>query len=483
MKAEKKIDYEAVIGLEVHAQLLTDSKLFCGCKAEYGAPPNSLTCPVCLGHPGALPVLNKKAVEYAIRLILAVGGKVQEDSVFARKNYFYPDLPKGYQISQYDQPVGIGGKINMDLDNHSREIGLIRIHLEEDAGKSMHPADNDTVSMIDFNRCGVPLLEIVTEPDIRTPREAHAFLIKLRRILQYLKICSGDMEKGALRCDANVSIQRQGLDHAGNRTELKNLNSFRFVEQALEFEIERQKGIVAGGGEVAQESLLWDEKRQRSVIMRGKEESEDYRYFPEPDLLPLHIEQNRIVEIKAGLPELPDARKNRIIFQYGVTPYDAAVLTDSSELADYFEAVAMISEDGKLTANWVMVEVLRAINEQKVEIGGFLISPNMLGQLLCRLKSNIISGKMAKEIFEEMAAAGKDADTIIKARGLKQISDPGQLTAVIDKVLSHNGEKVRQYKDGKTGMFNFLVGQVMKATGGQANPELVNRILREKLDG
>lgn len=483
MKAEKKIDYEAVIGLEVHAQLLTDSKLFCGCKAEYGAPPNSLTCPVCLGHPGALPVLNKKAVEYAIRLILAVGGKVQEDSVFARKNYFYPDLPKGYQISQYDQPVGIGGKINMDLDNHSREIGLIRIHLEEDAGKSMHPADNDTVSMIDFNRCGVPLLEIVTEPDIRTPREAHAFLIKLRRILQYLKICSGDMEKGALRCDANVSIQRQGLDHAGNRTELKNLNSFRFVEQALEFEIERQKGIVAGGGEVAQESLLWDEKRQRSVIMRGKEESEDYRYFPEPDLLPLHIEQNRIVEIKAGLPELPDARKNRIIFQYGVTPYDAAVLTDSSELADYFEAVAMISEDGKLTANWVMVEVLRAINEQKVEIGGFLISPNMLGQLLCRLKSNIISGKMAKEIFEEMAAAGKDADTIIKARGLKQISDPGQLTALIEKVLSQNDEQVRQYKGGKTGMFNFLVGQVMKATGGQANPELVNRILREKLDG
>jgi len=483
MKAKVGTDYEAVIGLEVHAQLLTQTKLFCGCEAAFGAPPNSLTCPVCLAHPGALPVLNDKAVDYAIRLILAVGGEVQEQSVFARKNYFYPDLPKGYQISQYDQPIGIGGNIHIDFDNYSRDIRLLRIHLEEDAGKLIHPDDDDKNSLVDFNRCGVPLLEIVTEPDIRTAQEAHAFLTKLKRIMKYLKICSGDMEKGALRCDANISLRKPGSDELGVRTELKNLNSFRFVEQALGYEIGRQISLLERGETVIQETLLWDEKHQQSTVMRGKEESEDYRYFPEPDLLPLHIRLARIEKIRNELPEMPDARSDRIISQYGITPYDAAVLTEWSELADYFEAAVKVSEDGKLTANWLMVEVLRVISEQKVEIGEFLISPNMLGQLLCRLKSNIISGKMAKEIFEEMAATGKDADTVIETRGLKQITDPEQLTAIIDNVLSQNREQAQQYRDGKTGMFNFLVGQVMKATGGQANPELVNKILREKLNG
>ena len=483
MKTLNKTGYEAVIGLEVHAQLLTQSKMFCSCGIEFGAAPNSLTCPVCLGHPGTLPVLNRRAVEYAIMMILAVGGEVQKHSVFARKNYFYPDLPKGYQISQFDSPIGLGGSIHIESPEFSREIKLARIHLEEDAGKSIHSQGGEGETRIDLNRCGVPLLEIVTCPDIHTPQEAHLFLSGLKRILQYLKICSGDMEKGALRCDANISLRRQGEGTLGTRTELKNLNSFRAVERALAYEIGRQEVILEAGGEVTQETLFWNEAEQKSELMRGKEESEDYRYFPEPDLISIELDQSMIDEIRTGIPELPDAKRERLVRDYGITPYDAQVLTDTLALADYFEAVAAQVKDVKLVANWLMTSVLHEINEQKVEVENFFITANMLAELLCSLESDIISGKMAKEIFKEMAATGKSAGAIIEERDLRQISDEAELTAVLEVILENEATQVRRYRAGKSQLFDFFVGQMMKATGGKANPELVNRLLKEKLDG
>lgn len=483
MKNVEKTGLEPVIGLEVHVQLLTASKMFCACRAAYDAPPNSLTCPVCLGHPGALPVLNRKAVEFAVKMILAVGGKVQHHSVFARKNYFYPDLPKGYQISQYDQPIGLGGNVDIEVEGVAREIGLTRIHLEEDAGKSLHPEGDENFSRIDMNRCGIPLLEIVTQPEINSPEEAREFLIKLKRILQYLGICSGDMEKGALRCDANISLRQSGAVGPGIRTELKNLNSFRAVARALAYEMKRQAGVLDSGNEVVQETRLWDEATERTESMRGKEESEDYRYFPEPDLAACEIDREFIESVRATLPELPDAKRVRLVSEYGIPVYDAQVLTDRPDIADYFEGVAKKVGDKKKASNWVMVEVLRVLSEKKIEICDLNVSTDMLSELLLSLESNIISGKIAKAVFEEMVATGKRASEIIDQRGIRQITDREELLPIVDKILNNEQEMVQKYKEGKAGLFGHFVGRVMAATDGRANPRLVNEILREKLDG
>lgn len=475
--------YEAVIGLEVHAQLLTDSKLFCGCRNEYGLPPNSLTCPVCLGHPGTLPVLNEKAVEYAVKVILAVNGEVQLNSTFARKNYFYPDLPKGYQISQYDRPLGLGGSIRCDSESSSRDININRIHLEEDAGKLLHPENGGGVTRVDFNRCGVPLIEIVSEPEIHTPREAHSYLNKLRRILRYLGVCSGDMEKGALRCDANISLRPAGQDDFGVRTELKNLNSFRAVEKALTHEIERQSAILDSGREVSQMTLLWNERQGVTEILRQKEESEDYRYFPEPDLPELTIDGRWLSDVRKSIPELPHAKKDRFIRQYGLPEYNSGVLTSSRDLADYFEAVAGEVTDKKMASNWVMSELLGAIKDQGVDISDFSVGPKMLAGLLQKIETMVITGKIAKQVFADMVVSSNTADQIIREKNLSQIVDKAELKAIIKKVLDIQTRQVQLYREGKKGLFDFFVGQVMMVTGGRANPELVGKLLKEILDG
>ena len=476
--------YEANIGLEVHAQLNTASKIFCGCKVEYGAQPNSLTCPVCLGLPGTLPVLNKKAVEYAVMMILAVGGEVQNHSVFARKNYFYPDLPKGYQITQYNHPLGIGGKINITVNesNIAKAIRIKRIHLEEDAGKLIHSETGENCSRIDYNRCGVPLIEIVSEPDIASPAEAYNYLLKLRQVLQYLGICTGDMEKGHLRCDANVSVHPKGSTELGVRTELKNLNSFKFVEKALEYEIERQVEVILSGHRVEQCTMLWDEKRQAAEIMRTKEESEDYRYFPEPDLPPLVIPEKQIELWRTELPELPEARYSRFMEQFGLSGYDSGILTESRGLADYFEAVMKEYSDAKTAANWIINDVLMLLNERKIDIGEFRVNPIMLTELLNLVQSGEISGNMAKDILPQMADSGKTAGDIIKDRGLFQINDYESIAYIVNSVLDDEEDNVRKYLSGKEQLFDYFVGQVMKKSKGRANPELVNKILREKLN-
>jgi len=478
--------YEAVIGLEVHAQLLTESKAFCGCTTKFGNEPNSNVCPVCLGMPGVLPVLNINLVEFVIRMGLATNCKIAERSIFARKNYFYPDLPKGYQISQYEEPICSDGFVEIELEDGTRKaIGITRIHMEEDAGKSIHDVDVDT--LVDINRCGVPLIEIVSKPDLRSPHEAYLYLHRIRQIVTYLGICDGNMEEGSLRCDANVSVRRKGETKLGTKTEVKNMNSFRNVERALEFEIKRQIAVLESGGTITQETLLWDADRNIAVSMRSKEEAHDYRYFPEPDLVPVVVDNAWIERVRAELPELPLARRDRFIKEYEIPRYDANILTEEKELADYFEEVCRCLTSAskgqfKAASNWVMGDVLRVLKEQKISINEFPVKPADLAELLNLIADGTISSTLAKDIFEEMCAgAGKPAE-IVAAKGFTQLSDENALTTIVERVLAENEKEVKSYLEGKEKIFGFLVGQAMRASSGKANPKLLNEILRKKLD-
>jgi aspartyl-tRNA(Asn)/glutamyl-tRNA(Gln) amidotransferase subunit B len=474
------VKYEAVIGLEVHAQLATRTKIFCRCAIRFGAEPNAATCPVCLGMPGVLPVLNREAVAMAVRAALATHCTVHPKSRFARKNYFYPDLPKGYQISQYELPLATGGWLEIPLDGGVKRVGLTRIHLEEDAGKSVH-GEAAGGSAVDFNRSGVPLIEIVGEPDLRSPDEASAYLKELRSILRYLGVCSGDMEKGEFRCDANVSLRPAGSSELGVKAEVKNMNSFRHVHNALEYEIRRQTEVLEAGGRVVQETRLWNPHKGMTAAMRSKEEAHDYRYFPEPDLPPLVVEPGWVEEIQASLPELPAEKRARYVRDLGLSPYDAGVLTESRPVAEFFEAVVAGGVGAKLAANWVMTEVLRVMNRDALEEPP-IPAPGMV-DLLKAVEAGEVSGTAAKQVFDEVVATGESPDSIIRARGLTQISDERALAAVIDRVLAENPDESARYRGGKTQLLGFFVGKVMKAMGGRANPQVVNQLLKEKLGG
>ncbi len=475
--------WEVVVGLEVHAQLKTKTKTFCRCSTRFGDEPNSHTCPVCLALPGALPVLNREAVEMAVRTALALGCTVHEESIFARKNYFYPDLPKGYQISQFEKPFSSGGSVTARLeDGGERVIRLTRIHMEEDAGKSIHTISASGTA-VDLNRCGTPLIEIVSEPDIRTPGEAYGYLVRLRQVLLYLGVCDGNMEEGSLRCDANISVRPVGREEFGTRTEVKNLNSFRGVEKAIGYEMERQISVLESGGKVKQESLLWDAERQSARPMRSKEEATDYRYFPDPDLLPLVLGKQWIERIRQSLPELPELREKRFGRQYDLPACDAEVLTAQKEVADYFESAARLAPgtEPKKVGNWIMAEVMAAMGERNIGIDEVGVSPKALAGMFALVEQGTISGKIAKQVFEEMIASGKSADEIVRARGLVQISDEGELLKIVREILAGNQPQVEQYKSGKQQVFGFFVGQVMKATRGKANPQVVNKVLKDEL--
>lgn len=481
------MDYDVVIGLEVHAQLLTKSKIFCGCSTAFGAPPNTQVCPVCMGMPGVLPVLNKKAVELAVRTALATRCRIAEMSRFARKNYFYPDLPKGYQISQFEQPIATGGYIEIETGEEKsiKRIGITRIHMEEDAGKLFHGMEGASAdhSYVDLNRSGVPLLEIVSEPDMTAPEEAGAYLRSLRAILQYLDVCDGSMEEGSFRCDANISLKPAGHKTLGTRVELKNMNSFRHVQNALAFEIERQQQLLADRKAIVQETRLWDAGRGITASMRSKEEAHDYRYFPEPDLPPVAVSAGWIESIRADLPELPQARRSRFARDYRLPAYDAEVLTGSRQLADYFEACVTCYPQPKKVSNWIMGELLRLLNESKKGIGDCLITPASLAAMLAMIDRGVVSGKTAKKVFEEMYSTGKDPSAIVHSKGLEQVSDHGELDGVIDRMLAAHPRQVEDYRLGKEKVFGFFVGETMRATGGKANPKLVNELLRKKLGG
>lgn len=474
--------YDTVIGLEVHAQLLTRTKIFCGCSTQSGLPPNTSTCPVCTGMPGTLPVLNRKVVDLGIMLGLATGCRIASRCIFARKNYFYPDLPKGYQITQYEHPLCEGGTILVETGQGMRRIGITRIHMEEDAGKTIHD-DKAPSSYVDYNRSGVPLLEIVSEPDITSSDEAVAYLRELRQILMYLGICDGNMEEGSFRCDANVSVKPAGSSRLGTRTELKNMNSFRNVQRALQYEIERHIEIRESGGEVVQETLLWDPSRGVTASMRSKEESRDYRYFPEPDLVPVEIDTAWIDGVRSGLPELPFARRKRFIEQYGLPAYDAGVLTQAKTVADYYEECVRLLDKPKELSNWIMTEVMRVLNEQGISITGLNVSPKMLTGLIVLIKKGSISGSMAKEVFAEMAATGESAESIVEKRGIGQISDEQELQSLAQEIINSHPDEARKYCSGKTGLLGFFVGMLMKATQGEANPKLASRIMKELLEG
>jgi aspartyl-tRNA(Asn)/glutamyl-tRNA(Gln) amidotransferase subunit B len=476
------MEFESVIGLEVHAQLKTKTKIFCSCSTAFGAPPNTHVCPVCLGMPGVLPVLNKKVVEYTIRMALATHCSIEQESRFARKNYFYPDLPKGYQISQYELPIARHGHIDIEVGDEKKRIGILRIHMEEDAGKLTHDPDRP-VSMVDLNRTGVPLIEIVSEPDIRSPEEAGAYLRQLRSIVRYLDICDGNMEEGSFRCDANVSIMPKGSDTFGTRTEVKNLNSFKNVEKALHFEIQRQREIIGDGGEVVQETRLWDPAKNITNAMRGKEDAHDYRYFPDPDLLPLVVDDDWIHGVKSTLPELPYERRDRFIKAFDLPPYDAEVLTASRELADYFEACLEVFPSPKPVSNWVMGSLLGLLNAEGKDINASPIRAQDLGHLLKLIDDDVISGKIAKTVFDEMAKTGKPPKQIVEEKGLVQVTDKSAIEAVVSEIIARSPKEVEDYKGGKTKVMGFFVGQVMKATKGKANPKIVNEILKAKLDG
>ncbi|MDQ2843506.1 MAG: Asp-tRNA(Asn)/Glu-tRNA(Gln) amidotransferase subunit GatB [Acidobacteriota bacterium] len=475
--------YEPVIGLEVHVQLGTKTKIFCSCPVEFGASPNTNVCPVCLGLPGALPVLSRQAVELAMASAVALGCKVNSFSRFARKNYFYPDLPKGYQISQYDQPLAELGYLDILLASENKRIGVTRVHMEDDAGKSLHEGfkDSDRFTYVDLNRSGTPLIEIVSEPDMRSPDEAHAYLTEIKQVLQYIGVSDCDMEKGQLRCDANVSVRPRGAEKFGTKAEVKNLNSFRYLKMALEYEIERQVELIESGGKVIQETRLYNAELGKTIGMRSKEQAHDYRYFPEPDLVPLRVSDHWLNEIKHRLPELPAARRDRFVRDYGLREYDAQVLTLMRETGDYFEEAAKASGDGRTTANWVTGDLMGLLNTAGRAISQSSVSAKNLGELIALMNKGELSGKLAKDILPKMLETGDSATIIIEREGLKQISDTGVLEKIVDGVLEGNPKQVEQYKGGKTTVIGFLVGQAMKASRGQANPAALNELMGKKL--
>jgi aspartyl-tRNA(Asn)/glutamyl-tRNA(Gln) amidotransferase subunit B len=476
------MEFEPVIGLEVHAQLRTDSKIFCSCSTQFGAGPNTHTCPVCLGMPGVLPVLNRKVVEFTIKMALATQCRINRENSFARKNYFYPDLPKGYQISQYAYPLAEAGGIEVETDGDKKRIGITRIHMEEDAGKLIHD-EHFPSSYVDLNRTGVPLIEIVSEPDIRSAEEAAAYLRRIHEILVYLEICDGNMEEGSFRCDANVSLRPRGQEEFGTRAELKNMNSFRNVQRALEYEIKRQQYVLESGGQVVQETRLWDDAQGVTISMRGKEEAHDYRYFPDPDLVTISVSDAWIEEVRRTMPELPLEKRERFLRDYQIPPYDAGVLTTSRALADYYEEVVRLSGRPKVASNWVMGDILRFLKEDKRDIRDCPIPAASLAEMIRLIEDGAISGKMAKEVSEEMYRTGKPPQAIIAEKGLIQITDEGSLAPIIETIMAANTAQLAQYRGGKDKLFGFFVGQVMKATQGKANPQLINDLLKKMLAG
>jgi aspartyl-tRNA(Asn)/glutamyl-tRNA(Gln) amidotransferase subunit B len=476
--------YEPVIGLEVHVQLATRTKIFCGCPTSFGDPPNTNVCPVCLGLPGALPVLNRRVVEMAVQGASALNCQVRETSIFARKNYFYPDLPKGYQISQFDRPLAEHGWVDIVLpDGSHKRIGVTRVHLEDDAGKSSHEGfrDSERYSYIDLNRCGTPLIEIVSEPDMRSSDEAYAYLTELKLLMQFCGVSTCDMEKGHLRCDANVSVRLRGAGKFGTKAEVKNLNSFRFLKMALDYEIERQVALVESGGRVVQETRLYNPDSGETVSMRSKESAHDYRYFPEPDLLPLHIGPQWLGEILSAMPELPPAKRKRFIEEYGLREYDADVLTQTRETCGYFEEVVRTGGDARMAANWVMGDLAGALKAASKELAESPVSAARLGELVKLIASGALSGKLAKEIFARMFESGDSASAVMEREGLRQITDTGAIEKIVDEVIAANPRQVEQYRSGKTAVIGFLVGQVMKASRGQANPQMANELLQKRL--
>ena len=485
MRIERGQAYAPVIGLEIHCQLLTATKIFCGCSTAFGAPPNTHVCAVCLGFPGALPVLNRRAVDHALTAALALGCDVHPNSLFARKNYFYPDLPKGYQISQYERPLATGGAMSVEVDGTARHVRLVRIHMEEDAGKSLHEgfADSDRRTYLDYNRAGVPLIEIVTEPDLRSAHEAAAFFEKLRQWLVWLGVNDGNMDEGSLRCDANVSVRPTGSARLGIKTEIKNLNSFRFLEKALEYEITRQMDVLEHGGEVVQETRLFDAALGRTYPMRTKEEAHYYRYFPEPDLPPVVVDERRRKKIQDSLPELPDARAQRFMTEFGLPAYDAALLTQSRPLADYFEDTARRASSGKAASNWVMGEILRVMKERGVSIDDISVRPPALAGLISLVERGVISSTVAKDVFAKMYDSGRSAEAIVESEGLAQIGDAEALSGLVREIVAAHPDAVEQIRRGKSNTFGFLVGQVMKASKGRANPKVVNELLTAELRG
>jgi aspartyl-tRNA(Asn)/glutamyl-tRNA(Gln) amidotransferase subunit B len=472
------MEFETVIGLEIHAQLKTKSKIFCGCSTEFGAPPNTHTCQICLGMPGVLPVLNKKVVEYSIKMGLATDSTINTFNQFARKNYFYPDLPKGYQTSQFDLPIVEFGKVEIEVDGKKKVIGITRMHMEEDAGKLVHD-DREPVSYVDLNRTGTPLLEIVSEPDMRSPEEAYAYLRKLHAILRYLDICDGNMQEGSFRCDANISLRPIGQEKLGTRTELKNMNSFKNVQAALEYEVRRQRDVLLDGGEVSQETLLWNPDTNRTASMRSKEEAHDYRYFPCPDLIPIVIEESWIEEIRKTLPELPDARKSRFVSEYELPEYDAALLTASRVLADYFEEVVKKGVKAKKASNWIMTEFLREL--KGADVSSSKVSSEQLAALLVMVDDGTISGKIAKIVFLEMMDSGKDATVVVKEKNLVQVSDQGELLVIVQEIIVANPGQAKDFKNGKTKLMGYFVGQLMQKTKGKANPKVANELFSKEL--
>ncbi len=481
-----RLKYTTVIGLECHAQLLTESKLFCSCSTRFGQEPNFNTCPVCLGLPGALPVLNQGALALAVRAAVALDCTINPVSQWSRKNYFYPDLPKGYQISQFDRPIAENGHLDVAINGKVRPIRVQRLHMEEDAGKSLHEGfpDSDRTTYVDLNRSGVPLVEIVTHPDLRSSEEAQGYLTQLKQILEYLEVCDGNMEEGSLRCDANVSICLTGASEFGTRTEIKNINSFRFLRRAIDHEVERQIDLVEGGERVVQETRLWNSTEERTVSMRSKEEAHDYRYFPEPDLPLLVLNTDWIQEIGRSQPELPGTRSRRLIETHALSDHDAGVLTSTRALADYFESAVALCNKPKAVANWMMGDLLRLLNDDGtnlMNLDAIKLKPNMLSEMIQLVDAEIISGKIAKSVLEEMYRSGRSPGTIVEDKGLKQISDTGEIERIVDEIISSNPGPAEQYRSGKTGTIGWFVGQVMKATEGRANPKSVNELLRKKL--